>query len=214
MKQIDRNYYTGVPIRFILIVLLLLTVLAGPAVADQYSTWTLQGVTFADGGIATGSFTVDTTLYNNASLYTTVLDGDPHPGFNGSFAIVAVDIQISYPVSSYGDYHYTDSGSAVVWRSASNSFESVEFSQRSASSREFNHTFTLAYGPGVGELAGSAVISVPGSYYAYLNEEWNPTETFGTTGQLVPAAVPEPTSMLLIGLGLIGLAGIRRKFKV
>jgi hypothetical protein len=38
--------------------------------------------------------------------------------------------------------------------------------------------------------------------YAYL-------DGFGS----VPNPVPEPTTMLLLGLGLAGVAGIRRKFK-
>ncbi len=32
-------------------------------------------------------------------------------------------------------------------------------------------------------------------------------------GHLIPVSTPEPTTILLLGLGLIGLAGVRRKFK-
>ncbi len=70
----------------------------------------------------------------------------------------------------------------------------------------------------------TVVANTSGPVYASLNWSGIDDLTFGAGGQWVhhfsmdnftytETAVPEPTTMLLLGLGLMGLAGVRRKFR-
>jgi len=67
----------------------------------------------------------------------------------------------------------------------------------------------LGYGLG-GYLGGSQFYSIDKGNFQPLDGDLN-FKTYVDTG--TPSAVPEPTTLLLLGLGLIGLTGIRRKMQ-
>jgi hypothetical protein len=162
-------------------------------------TLTLDGLTFADGGTATGSFTFDPDVLSccsagsNINIITSTTAGYAGATFDSSTANPAYAFWNVHSYISGGNSYSKIEIAAKYFGGTGQDYLLLEFENFDPA--QDNLIMTQGQGP-----SGGSFEQAPGGTTRYV-----------TGGTAALAAAPEPASLTLLGADIAGLGWIRRK---
>lgn len=186
----------------------------GKTLTSPYSWATVWD--FNSGGLGSfpGAFT--STTYDTAAIFKGSMSGSAAPGLSDKTPYLAIPGPGSVSTSGYITFGLASDNTylGLYWGSIDR-YNSITFYQNGV------QTLTLSGSDIVGEDANGNQVAAPSNPYVNIYgldpfDSFKLSSThraFEVDNLAVGTPVPEPATMLLMGLGLVGLAGIQIKRK-